>query len=108
MFIYIYILILHLKTRIQKFPRYGKLWQAGSVRLIDMKYLKKGAQLSDYDMRLGKGVLSFLSGTESASHFGNEIYWDETKKEFLISEPFSFWGNFIYSYIYSIQLYLFD
>ncbi|CAG8445087.1 10299_t:CDS:10 [Diversispora eburnea] len=65
--------------------------EAGSVRLINMNYLKKGTLLSDYNMRLGNGILLLLLGAESASHFGNEIYWNEMEKEFWISEPFSSW-----------------
>ncbi|RHZ83591.1 hypothetical protein Glove_91g49 [Diversispora epigaea] len=81
------------EMHIQKFPRYGKYWQAGSVRLINMKHLKNGTLLSDFNMRLGNGILLLLLGAESASHFGNEIYWNKMEKEFWISEPFSSWES---------------
>ncbi|RIB06471.1 hypothetical protein C2G38_2253190 [Gigaspora rosea] len=88
----------HSETNFQRFP-YKKLWQAGAVRVINMNYLKEGTLLSDDYMSIGSGLLSVLRGTESSSHFGNAIYWDDVKNSLWISEPFASWeAGHIYSY----------
>nr|CAG8537997.1 2803_t:CDS:10 [Entrophospora candida] len=58
------------------FPGY-KIWQAGAVRLLDLDYIKQGALLSDEVMKIGNGLLLIKYGSESSSHFGSSVYWDE-------------------------------
>ncbi|CAG8515726.1 25083_t:CDS:10 [Dentiscutata erythropus] len=87
------------ETNIQRFPLYNKFWQAGAVRVVNMNYLKEGTLLSDDYMRVGNGLLSVLRGTESASHFGSAVYWDDAKNSLWISEPLTSWeAGHIYSY----------
>ncbi|CAG8793777.1 2238_t:CDS:2, partial [Racocetra persica] len=87
------------ETSIQRFPMYNKLWQAGAVRVINMEYLKEGTLLSDDYMSVGNGLLSLLRGTESASHFGSAVYWDDINNSLWISEPFASWeAGHIYNY----------
>ncbi|CAG8732927.1 12509_t:CDS:2, partial [Racocetra fulgida] len=69
----------------------SELWQAGAVRVINMEYLKEGTLLSDDYMSVGNGLLSLLRGTESASHFGSAVYWDDINNSLWISEPFASW-----------------
>jgi hypothetical protein len=59
-----------------------------------MQYLKnrEDKKLSDDDMVLGEGVLALLHGSESASHFGSSLLWDDDEKSFWFSEPFTHWG----------------
>ncbi|CAG8454540.1 5176_t:CDS:10, partial [Dentiscutata heterogama] len=87
------------ETNIQRFPLYNKFWQAGAVRVVNMNYLKEGTLLSDDYMSVGNGLLSILRGTESASHFGSAVYWDDAKNSLWISEPLTSWeAGHIYSY----------
>ncbi|RIA90533.1 hypothetical protein C1645_151933 [Glomus cerebriforme] len=75
------------------FPLYGKDWQAGAIRLIDMQYLNENKKLSDHDMIFGKGLLALLRGSESASHLGSSLLWDIDEKSFWSSEPFTYWES---------------
>jgi len=78
----------------KKFPRYGKNWQAGAIRLINMQYLKNESKtLSDDDMVLGRGLLALLRGSESASRFGSSLLWDDDEKSFWFSEPYTYWES---------------
>ncbi|RGB30501.1 hypothetical protein C1646_711187 [Rhizophagus diaphanus] len=81
------------ETHEKKFPFYNKDWQAGAIRLIDMQYLKENKRLSDHDMILGKGLLALLHGSESFSHLGSSLLWDDDEKSFWSSEPFTYWES---------------
>ncbi|CAJ0759130.1 22488_t:CDS:10 [Entrophospora sp. SA101] len=71
------------------FPGY-KIWQAGAVRLLDLDYIKQGALLSDEVMKIGNGLLLIKYGSESSSHLGSSVYWDEIDRLLFVSEPFTF------------------
>jgi hypothetical protein len=81
------------ETHEKGFPFYGRDWQAGAIRLIDMQYLDENKKLSDDDMIFGKGLLALLRGFESASHLGSSLLWDDDEKSFWSSEPFTYWGE---------------